>query len=446
MRRWLDDLYPTVDHRRLTIRTVLLTGLGVAVATVVNLFRTSGPGALQTLWLEDVIIFLNGAYNMSFWHVILRPEVGYFHVVPRILAEIAAAVPIRYAAPVLALEAATVWGVMAVIVFVASRPYLPRWWLRLLVAAPVVLVPVGHTQVDNDVATLQFVFLYGLFWILLWQPATRVGKVVAVVAVGLAATSGILSAVLIPLALLRLWAVRSWAARSVSLVYLAGMAMQLTSLAIGVAVPMARAGHYNPVWALKEYLITGVPRSLFGELWLGGPKVDVGGVPTAAYYTQSGTQVRLIVVALALLAAVMGCALLRVTRPHWPLAILAGVFSIAMFSEPTMIMGVVEPRYVVPPALLLYVSIVAMLRPRDGARRLRSSAPVVAFAVLIAVAAVANYRVDNARSASPAWRDKVHEAALYCQEWNPQAPYYYYGYEWWGMSIPCDRLRPHQKA
>ena len=169
-------------------------------------------------------------------------------------------------------------------------------------------------------------------------------------------------------------------------------------------------------------------------------------MPTAAYYTQSGSQVILIVVALALLAAVMGCALLRVTRPHWPLAILAGVFSIAMFSEPTMIMGVVEPRYVVPPALLLYVSIVAMLLPRDGARRLRSSAPVVAFAVLIAVAAVANYRVDNARSASPAWRDKVREAVLYCQEWNPQAPYYYYGYEWWGMSIPCDRLRPHQKA
>jgi hypothetical protein len=244
--------------------------------------------------------------------------------------------------------------------------------------------------------------------------------VVAVVAAGLAATSGILSVALIPLALLRLWGVRGWAARSVSVVYLAGMAMQLTSLVVGVSVPVARVGHYSPVWALKEYAITAVPRSLFGEFWLGGPKVDVGGVPTADYYTSSGTQVILIVVGLALLAAVVGCALLRITRPHWPLAILAGLFSIAIFAESSMIMGVVEPRYVIPPALLLYVSIVAMLRPRDGARRLRSLAPVLAFAVLLAVAATANYRVDNARSGSPAWRDKAREAVL----------------------IPCDRLRP----
>jgi hypothetical protein len=179
---------------------------------------------------------------------------------------------------------------------------------------------------------------------------------------------------------------------------------------------------------------------LFGELWLGGPKVDVGGVPTRDYYSHPGTQIALIVVALVLLAAMVTSALLRITRPHWPLAILAGFYSIAIFCESSMVMGIVEPRYVLPAALLLYASIAAMLRPREGGRRLRSSAPVLAFAVLLAVAVVPNYRVNNGRSASPAWSDQAREAVVHCRD-NPEATLYFYGYAWWGMTIPCDRLR-----
>ena len=48
------------------------------------------------------------------------------------------------------------------------------------------------------------------------------------------------------------------------------------------------------------------------------------------------------------------------------------------------------------------------------ASRRTSLAPMLAFAVLLAV--------------------------LYCRFWHPKAPSYYYGYAWWGMSIPCDRL------
>ena len=162
--------------------------------------------------------------------------------------------------------------------------------------------------------------------------------------------------------------------------------------------------------------------------------------PRADYYLHTDVQHVLVVVALALLAAVVVGALLKITQPHWPLAILASAYGVAMFCQPTMVMGVVEPRYVVPAALLLYVSIVAMLRPREGARRIPSLAPVLAFAVLLAVVSVANYRVDNARSTSPVWSSKVHEGTRYCLSWHPKAPYYYYGYAWWGMSIPCDRL------
>ena len=46
-------------------------------------------------------------------------------------------------APALAVQAAVTWAAVAVIAFLASRPFLPQWWLRVLVAAPV--VDIYHT-------------------------------------------------------------------------------------------------------------------------------------------------------------------------------------------------------------------------------------------------------------------------------------------------------------
>ncbi len=51
-------------------------------------------------------------------------------------------------------------------------------------------MPLGYTQVNNDLATVQFVALYGIFWLLLWRPATRAGQVCApVIMLGATLTS-----------------------------------------------------------------------------------------------------------------------------------------------------------------------------------------------------------------------------------------------------------------
>jgi hypothetical protein len=471
-RRFTDELYPRVSSGPLRLVVAAWCVVGLVVATGVNLLRTGGHGALDTIWIEDCITFLNDAYNKRFSDVIFHPESGYYQILPKSLAQIASVLPVGLAANALALQAAAVWGLVAVIAFVASRPYLPTWWLRLLVAAPVVLVPLGHTQADNDVATLHFPLLYGLFWVLMWQPVTKVGKIVAIVFAAVAATSSILAVAFLPLALLRLVTLRSWANRTVSIVYLAGMSLQLGALALGVSVRDAGHPHYNPFWALKEYFVTALPRSVFGEKWLGGPKVDVTGTPTAAYGTVTTVQLVLIVAALAILLAVVVCGRLGITRPHWPLALVATVFGMATFCESIMSMGVVQPRYAIPAALLLFVAVVATLRPNSamakieptpstqpstptqpspsdqaagaGGKRPRwstSAAPIAAFTVLLAVACIANYRVQNARATSPSWDKTVAEASHYCRNWRPDSPFYFYGYQWWNMQIPCNRFR-----
>src|ERR1035438_6724630 len=63
--------------------------------------------------------------------------------------------------------------------YIASGPHLGRPWLRLIVAAPACMIPLGYTQVNNDLATAQFIALYGTFWLLLWIPGTRAGRILS---------------------------------------------------------------------------------------------------------------------------------------------------------------------------------------------------------------------------------------------------------------------------
>jgi hypothetical protein len=160
-------------------------------------------------------------------------------------------------------------------------------------------------------------------------------------------------------------------------------------------------------------------------------------------------------------------ALARVTDPHWPLAVTAGLFSVIIFlGEIVDNLTIVQPRYVIAPALLLYAAIVALLRPRGvvpaaaaadpaGAPgRARPGPawmtgpltwyPVAAFAILLAIVCGLNFRVSNTRSSSPPWSSVVARAQQYCEQ--PGVTSYEYAHAWWRVHIPCSRVsRPSAK-
>jgi hypothetical protein len=126
--------------------------------------------------------------------------------------------------------------------------------------------------------------------------------------------------------------------------------------------------------------------------------------------------------------------------------------------------AIVQPRYVIAPALLLYTAIVAMLRPRGlaaavssageaggspsgdapatpaprGLRLVAAWTPVTVFALLLAIVVGFNFRVVNTRSESPPWTAVVAAARHTCTK--PGTADYQYIHLWWRVQIPCSRV------
>jgi hypothetical protein len=361
--------------------------------------------------------------------------------------------------------AAAEYALFGLIVYIASGPYLRNPWLRLLVAAPACVVPLGYTQVNNDLATVQFVALYGLFWLLLWRPVTRAGQACAPIIMLGATLTSILPVLFAPLVAARLIADRSKTAIAVAVCWAAGLVAQWTVQVRGLS--NRKGGLFtSPLWILGNYVTRAVPRAIFGEKALGGPGTNYRGSPVPLSIPDPAVHAALIWGACAIVVAVVVIALARLTAPHWPLAITALLFSVVLFvGEIVDNYPVVHPRYVIAPALLLYTAIVVMLRPRgatasapagqaDGTptgdtavtaaptgSSLRSVAawtPVTVFALLLAIVVGFNFRVVNTRSESPPWTAVVAAARQTCMK--PGTADYEYSHLWWTVRIPCSRV------
>ena len=440
----VDQIFPEPQPARMTWRLFWVVCAAVAAAALIGLTRSRGPGALNSVWIEDAHTFLTDAYVHPFWDNLFKPLFGYYQVGPRFLGELAAAVPVRVAAPLLALIAAGITAGYAAIAYVASGRFFSRWWLRLLAAAPVILLPLGRTQADNDVATLHFAGLYALFWVLLWRPATWAGRAAAIAAMVFVTISSILPLVLLPLVFLRVSLVRDWLTRVLGVVFVVGMGFQLSGLLLGRSTrDEVCCRRYEPFWVVEEWVTKAVPRTLFGEKWLGGPGVDGSGNLQPLSIPHPREHLALILLAWLVVFAVVACAVLKITNPHWPLAITAASVGLVIFAVEVTNIGGVHPRYVIAPALLMITAFAALLRPHDSPQRFDSTRPAIALIVLLAVVAVANFRVDNGRTISQPWSETVRDAHSACNSFlsEPGSWFVYYGPEWWRVIIPCDRLR-----
>lgn len=444
---WLRSaLFRQSAEGRLGWRKVLAGALFVVAGAAVSLARTSGPGALNTTWIEDAGNLLTDALNQSVLTTLTTQINGYYLTVPRLATAIAVAFPVAWAPAVMSIFAAAQYAMFGLIAYIASGPHLRRPWLRLLVAAPACLVPLGYTQANNDLVTVQFVGLYGLFWLLLWRPVTRAGQVCAPVIMLGATLTSILPVLFAPLVAARLIADRSKTAIAVAVCWAAGLIVQWTNQ-LGGASNRSTNLYTSPLWILGNYVTTTIPRAIFGELALGGPGVNYRGATVPLSIPDMAVHEALIWGACAIVVAVVVIALGRLTAPQWPLAVTALAFSVLLFvGEIVDNYPIVQPRYVIAPALLLYTAIVAMLCPRggpDGASQSRlwlvlGWMPVTMFALLLAVVVGFNYRVVNSRSESPPWTAVVSAARQSCM--MPGVVDYEYSHLWWAVQIPCSRV------
>jgi hypothetical protein len=363
-------------------------------------------------FLRGLEIFLNKPFHAA----LTTPFNGYWHFGPRVLAEVASHFPIEWAPGVMSGEAALVTSLLGLVVYLASGAYFKHPALRLLAAVPVVLAPAGIGWVENNVATLHFPLLYGLFWALLWWPNIWWGRCAALAIVLTAAFSSPLAIVFVPFAIGRLIIRRDLLGSLLVLGLLGGVGMQFGGQALGNA---SRAGigtpRYDPIWAIGDYLEKVVPTAIFGEKWT-FDRMDPGICPQ--FIVSQPREHAVLVAGAALILVGVVLVALRLSRPAWTLAIVAAAHSVMLYSVSIMTLGCAANRYFVAPALLLLTAIAAMLRPRESAEppmdTHRLSAPAIVFLTLATVVCIVNLRSDSPRSGSPRWTDLVNVARQQC--------------------------------
>jgi hypothetical protein len=443
---WLrSGLFLPPVARALGWRQVVGGGVFVVLGAVVSLARTSGPGALNTIWIEDANNFLSDALHQSVLTTLTTQMNGYYDVVPRAVTAIAVAFPLSWAPGIMSACAAVQYAAYGLVAYIASGPHLRSPWLRLLIAAPACVLPLAYTQANNDLATVQFIALYGVFWLLLWQPVTRAGQVAAPVIMLGTTLSSILPIVFAPLVVARLIADRSKVAIAVAACWAGGLAVQWSIQLRGMS--NRRADMFtNPLWAFGNYVTRVVPRAFFGERALGGPGTNGEGHPLPLAIPNVAVHDALIWGAWAIVVAAIIMGRANLTAPDWSLAVAALLLSVLVFlGEIVDNLPIVQPRYVIAPALLVYTAMVAMLRPRVRIRGPRPRpavvawSPVIVFACVLAVTCGFNYRVTNNRSQSPPWTAVVASATKTCLK--PGMGDYRYRHAWWQLKIPCGRVR-----
>jgi hypothetical protein len=418
--------------------------LAVVAGAALSLARSPRPGALNTIWIEDAHNFLNDALTDGLKNNLFKSLNGYYHFGPRIIAELASLAPVGWAAALISSAAALITAGFGAVAYVASKPFLRHWWLRLVVAAPLVLLPLGRSQADNDLATLHFAGLYVLFWVALWRPASRTGQALAVLVTAFVTFSSIIPIILLPLFIMRFSVVRDWATRLICFAYAAGLSLHFLGLVTGRATRSeVCCRRYDLFWVVQEYATKTVPRTIFGERWLGGPGADVTG--PVAVQGSSALHAGLMVLAWLVVAAALTLAVTGYTDPHWPLAGAAFIASVTLFAGTVTNIGTVHPRYLIAPGLLVLTALAALLRPHGqrpvtAAPGPRSAVPAFLLIAVMSVIAVVNFRADNRRSETWPWSDLVHQATVACQT-QPVDTHVVWGAYWWRVTIPCDRVR-----
>ena len=408
----------------------MLVGLfSFVLATGMMLARQPGVSALDTMYAEDGAVFLGQALADGPADAITRPYGGYVHVVPRLLAELTAALPVRGAAPALALESAAFVAMLAIVVFRASGGHIRSTAIRAVLALSMVVVPVAQEEVLNNIANLHWYLLFASVWVLLWVPTSRWEVLVGGLVLLLTAMSDPLALLLLPLAVARGWALGRPYADGFMVALVGGLAAQLGLTTLGDATRQRNAVAPKLLEQVHWYAFYVVGRGIFGSRAVGR--------------FGDATSIYLVMVAV-LMSAVSGVAavVLRVRT-----AAVVGVFavmSVLFYLAPLMLTGSTPSRYTVIPVLLLF-SMVATAW--DGLREPMPKVPRLAIEVVLILVLVTvwsfNFRVGNRRARGPRWSQEVAVAMARCQDGvlesvdlpiTPAAPD-----QWWA-AVPCDRL------
>jgi hypothetical protein len=422
----------------------------------VLLLRIAGRSPVTTIWAEDRTVFLIGA--LAGPRHLFASYAGYLQLLPRLIAQLAAFLPLPDAAVAFAVSGAVIASAVALFVFYTSAGHIHSVWLRGLLAAAVLLLPVAPLEIADSGVNTPWYLLFALFWAGLWRPRGRGAMALAAAVAFLAGASTPLALALAPLLILRIAALRQLREHAVTAGLAAGLLLQLP--VIGAAHNSRLDRGASPGGTLRFVAHDVVLPALGWHLdwWLqaavgrDGATVLVASVLAAVFGAIAMTQP----VRVRLLAAVaLGCGFL--------LAAAAASLSPWVAVEP--IHFHIEPgsRYTTLPIFLMEAAVIVAVdnivrRARERARpdelaaafglspwtgwaRARGASAAVAVLVMaLSVGWVTDFRSANGRSGGVPWAPLAASWLAHCQRY-PDGAVRAPSVHQTSVVIPCANLR-----
>jgi hypothetical protein len=424
--------------------SVLVQVAVVALGALVMLVRIGGRRpAWKSVWAEDRGVYVPEALAHP-WHL-LQSYGGYLQLVPRVIGQVAALLPIREASVVLAVAGALVASACGLFAYHASSGHVGSRWLRALVGLSVVLLPVAQLEIaDNGVNSIWYL-LAALFWAALWRPRTRAGAAVAAVVAFAAAASTSLGLLFAPLFAARAIAVpRTLREHAATVGWATGSLLQV---AVIVTSHQSRLRPHDPMNAALYYAHEVLLPALGWHLsWhlrdilgLTGATALVGGLI-------------LVVLAWAVATQPGRCRVFVVTAVATGLLFTAFTSAFAWGGPGERVTPLVErgARYSTLPILLLDAALIvaADAYARRWWPRPRAVAAVVALVAVLAAGWATDFRYPVRRLSGPrsAWAYTVDPWLRQCQQ-RPAGMVTVTFRNWWGtprrlaVTFSCSSLR-----
>jgi hypothetical protein len=434
----------------------LASGIALAAGALVLLLRIAGPSPVTTIWAEDRTVFFVGA--LAGPRHLFAPYAGYLQLLPRLIAQLVSFLPLPDAAAAFAITGAVIAAAVALFVFHASAGHIRSAWLRGLLAAAVLLLPVAPLEIADSGVDTPWYLLFALFWAALWRPRTRGGMALAGAVAFLAGASTPLALALAPLLIVRIAALRQIREHAVTAGLAAGLLLQLPVIH---AAHNSRTGQHASPREVLGFVAHDVALPALGwhlDWWLqaalgrNGATLLVGCALAAVFGAIALTapaRVRLVA------AAALGCGFL--------LAAVAATLSRWVTVDPASIHFEPGSRYTTLPIFLMEAAVIVAVdnvirRARERARpdeqaaafggsawtgwAMARGATAAAAALVVALSFgwVTDFRSDNGRSGGTLWAPIAADWLAYCQR-HPDGAVRMPPVDQTSVVIPCANLR-----
>lgn len=406
---------------------------------VLQLARIGWTGSLNSLWAEDGAVFLPGALTQSFGHALTSEYSGYLVLIPRLIAEVASALPLREAPATFSILSATLVGLSGLVVWQASSGHIASPYLRGALALATVLTPVGGLETIDSASYVSWSMLVATFWLLLWRPRTQAGAVLGAIFILATALSNPGIWFFFPLAALRALAARDRRDWTLLVAFFAGAVAQ------AFAVALSNYEATDPLWTgdIWTVLLQRVVNGTAFGLRLGGNAWIHLGWP----FLIALTILAVIGLAVGLKHAAWGArCLAAIAVPTALVMFIVSVYQRAVGSAmlwPASIYSGSAGRYSIVPVMLLIGVAMALI---DSCERRRSASTrrpwlsMAAAALVLVSVAFSFYARDLAARGTPPWHASLDAAATSCAGGHLTEVVLPISPAGFGLQLPCSAI------